>query len=242
MFTPREFQQVFLIEGQILQCCGPLFFSKSSEFKPTNVARNATFGLVDTGQRKILVTCHHVVEDFLEFRRECSEAKMGILLGDNIPVELHSNQLICSDAKLDLATFDMHPIMSYCEKRKFYPLNHFSAPPLKPKDILAFVGYIGEGRCASPMGISFEYEAFGVSVADVSGDMVAVDISRTKMDLGTRATAPVSNGGISGGPCFQLFPNGCLRLVAFATSEAVGTLRLTHAACLKSDGTIQSKC
>ena len=59
MNTPPEFDQTFLVEGDILGLCGPLFFSTTSDLLPMNVVNNATFGLIDTGKRWILVTRAH---------------------------------------------------------------------------------------------------------------------------------------------------------------------------------------
>jgi hypothetical protein len=63
MFTLIE-ELTFLIEPQISPICGPLFFTRSLESAVDNVTANGSFGLVDTGQKKLLVTCHHVLEEF----------------------------------------------------------------------------------------------------------------------------------------------------------------------------------
>ena len=241
MFSQRELLQIFEIEGQILQFCGPIFFSNSSELKPLNVCQNATFGLVETSQRKLLVTCYHVWEEFLKLRQNNSDAKIAVLLGGNYPVELKVSEPIGKDEELDLATFDVGSILLHCNKRSFYSLHSYPPPKIKNKDILAFIGYTGESRETSIAGAEFGYTAFGLSVSDVSGLRVVADLSKTNTiyDRQVKQQSPY-HGGISGSPCFQLLRNGCLRLVGFATSEALGLIQMTHAACLNTDGTISN--
>src|SRR6266852_1816998 len=59
----------FLIEPQVRQFCGPIFFTLSLKSALGNVTNNGSFGLVDTGSKKLLVTCHHVWKEFQERRR-----------------------------------------------------------------------------------------------------------------------------------------------------------------------------
>jgi hypothetical protein len=241
MFTPLDFEQTFMIEGQILGFCGPLFFSCCPELLPMNVVSNGTFGLVDTGQRKLLVTCSHVVADFDREKAENPDFQIAVLLGAGYPVGLARSQLIDSDSRLDLATFDMEPVLSHCSERRFYRLDEHPAPTLKPRDILAFIGYTGESRSLDPMGANFGYQSFGLSVADVSGFQIAADVSDTTLlsDREGQTLPPSrSHGGISGAPCFQLTRKNVLRLAAFATEEGLGLVRMTHASRIRADGTL----
>ena len=54
----------FVIFPQIKQFVGPVFFFHSLKSEIGNVIFNGSYGLVDTGEKKLLVTCRHVVEDF----------------------------------------------------------------------------------------------------------------------------------------------------------------------------------
>ena len=54
MFTPEDIEQTFMIEGQILSHSGPLLFFRSKELPPENVVGNGSFGLVDTGKKKLV--------------------------------------------------------------------------------------------------------------------------------------------------------------------------------------------
>lgn len=50
----------FVIEPQVRYFCGLIFFTKSMETPAGTIVNNGSFGLVDTGSRKLLVTCSHV--------------------------------------------------------------------------------------------------------------------------------------------------------------------------------------
>jgi hypothetical protein len=71
----------FVIEPQINPFCGPLCFTRALEWAAGHVITNGSFGLVDTGKRKLLVTCYHVWEEFENLQRKCPELKMCIFLG-----------------------------------------------------------------------------------------------------------------------------------------------------------------
>ena len=226
----------------MLQYCGPIFFRSSREAVPTNVFRNGTFGLVNTGRKKLLVTCAHVWTEFLAAKAEFPEAQLAVLLGQQIPIPI-SCEPIDVNTTLDLATFDMEPLLLSCGSRKFFPLFQRGVPVVKPKDILAVIGYLGEAREVSIYGANFGYEFTGISVADVSGPFVCVDLTKTKRYCdpdGTLIGPPESLGGMSGSPAY-LLSRGCgLTLAGFVTSDALGILRLTHVRCLNEDGTVNA--
>jgi hypothetical protein len=233
-----------MVEGAILNHCGPLFFSRSHELTPAGVTCNATFGLVDTGQVKLLVTCHHVVEKFRELRAKGDAKAMGVLLGSGRPVELNEAQLRDEDKRLDLAVFDMSALLPDCAKRAFCSLHWPLAARLRPKDVLAFVGYSGVGRSISSGGANFQYEAFGLSVSDVDGVFIAADMSRLKQ-AGDAAALNLptdqSIGGVSGSPCFKLSVDLRLTLVGFLTEEALQIVRMTNASCILPNGRLDRK-
>src|SRR5438132_5763099 len=87
--------------------CGPIFFARSllKATKETIIA-NGTFGLVNTGSKKILVTCHHVWEEFEEQHFHDKEIRMCLGLDRGNPVYFDHNRLIDHDKQADLATFD----------------------------------------------------------------------------------------------------------------------------------------
>ena len=67
----------FADEAEMLTHCAPIFFLPRSASLPTSIRTNGTAALIDTGIRRILVTCEHVWSEFLKFRLEYSEARLA---------------------------------------------------------------------------------------------------------------------------------------------------------------------
>jgi len=245
MHTPIEFDLRFFIEPQILPYCGPLFFARSLESATGNVTDNGTFGLVDTGKKKVLVTCHHLWDELQRAHREDSTMKLLAGLARNRPpVVLDPSGFLDHDESLDIATYDIEPFLAACAGRKFYPLNQNRVLSVEPGDQLIFTGYPGQFRSSTHEGVQFGTITYQITVSDVSGFRIAADISRVKIAY-ARTPEPekreTPHGGISGSPCFRLLGDGPLQLIAFATSECLGMLHFTHAHCLNPDGTIDKR-
>ena len=118
----------YVVEPEVRQFCGPLFFTRSLEIA-SGVINNGSFALVDTGSKKLLVTCHHVWDEFQKARDKNPDLKMCVCFDWGPFVVLTIEKPIDEDEKLDIATFDMEPLLAAYGGRKFYPLNH--KPPRK---------------------------------------------------------------------------------------------------------------
>jgi hypothetical protein len=231
----------FIIEPEIRRYCGPLFFSHSLETAKGNINANGTFALVDTGKRKLLITCYHVLEDFQKLRKEHPELQFCVCLDLEAPIVFDTSQVIDYNQKADLVTFDIGPLENACRVRKFYRLDHSPSPLLKKGDQIVFVGYPGRFRFAEELEIEFGRILYGLTVADVSGRTILANVSKTKATFSRepRTTPSVQqHGGISGSPCFLLRFNRPLQLAAFVTDDGLGLLRLSHARCINADGTV----
>lgn len=236
--TESELRQ--WLEPQVLPFCGPLFFASSLETAGENVKANGTFGLVDTGLKKLLVTCHHVWEEFVRLESENPQVKFLICLDRNTPVVLHESQMIDSDKDLDIATFDISPLLGACAGRSFYPVHTKPAQPLAKGDKIVLAGYPGTFRRDETKYVQFGRVLYLVSVSDTSGFKIVADISQSAKihHQQQRKVGENLHGGISGSPCFALKQN-ILQLAAFATSEGLAGLWFTHASCIGPDGGIR---
>ncbi len=243
MFTSNELDLRFIIEPQISPYCGPLFFARSLETAVGNVVANGSFGLVDTGKKKLVVTCCHVWDDYQNLRKSDSELRMLICLDRKPPVVLDSIAPIDQDPKLDIATFDAASLQGACGDRKFYPLNLNPPPRIHKGEKLAFIGYPGRFRSETELGVHFGRFAYGVNVSDLSGLSVIADISIMRFIYDQSPIlqdSPNQHGGISGSPCFLVRNQRKPQLVAFATSVGLDLIHLTHVHCLNPDGTINT--
>lgn len=229
-----------LLQHEIGSNRGPLFLDHSGESAvDENIICNAGFGLVDTGERKLLVTCNHVWEEYQNERRHDAKIRLCVCLDRNSPVVLAPSQLIDHNSRLDIATFDMEPILAACDGRRFYPLNRNPAPLVAKGDRLVMLGNPGIFRSGTAEGLEFGVTTYVLHVSSADGFRFHSDISNVEMrnvPPPVRVPASSPHGGISGSPCF-LLGQPC-RLIGFAVGHWSHYLCFTHARCLNSDGTI----
>jgi hypothetical protein len=240
-FVPKVFDLEFLVDPQIRRCCGPIFFARSLDADlAENVAANGSFGLVDTGKRKLLVTCQHVWEAFDAAKIQHPAMRLCICLSSNSIVTLHPVQPIDQDETLDLASFDMEPFLDQCAESTFVPFDCDKVPPVCKGDALAFVGFPGHVVAQTSIGAKFNRTLHATFAYDVTDRCVVSDVRRLKPKEKKRSTEQDADyGGISGSPCFVVRQNLSLDLVAFATSHGLSVLRFTLARYLNADGTLK---
>jgi hypothetical protein len=242
MFTLIE-ELTFLIEPQISPVCGPLFFTRSLESAVDNITANGSFGLVDTGQKKLLVTCNHVLEEFENRLQNDPELKICVCLDKNPPVLLDLVVPIDRDKRLDLVTIDIERLLPACGARKFYALSQNPAPCVKRGDQLFFVGYPGMWRSTTDEGVFFGRRSYGVNVSSVDDLRFQSDISgaNTLFEKEPESSPKAKSdwhGGISGSPCFLVQKDWPPQLVGFTNAYSMNLLWFTHIRCLNRDGTI----
>jgi hypothetical protein len=242
LFIPKVFDLVFLAEPQMRRCCGPIFFTRpAKEMTGENIIDNGSFGLVDTGEMKLLVTCQHVWDGFRKLHDAQPELEMAIVLGGEVRV-LGALQPVDADEHLDIATFDMAPFLKDLPQDcSFFQYDCKRPQLVKSGDALAFIGYPGRVRADTSLGVRFKRQANAVFAYDLNETTIVTDVSRLMPGLrdGLGDQVPdMDFGGISGSPCFLVRPNATLRLVGFAKEGALKMLKLTRVSCLNADGTI----
>jgi len=132
------FEELAAFQHQVEPYSGPIFFTKSLQTPLGNVTNSGSFGLVDTGKKKLLVTCHHVWQGFQE---ECSkepDLKMCICLDK--PFCFAPTGPVGEDKSLDIATFDIDPLLGGSTRCKFCTWDQNAAPTIVEKDPLLFIG------------------------------------------------------------------------------------------------------
>jgi hypothetical protein len=244
MYSPSEIDRKFIIEPKIGPHRGPIFFVREHEIAIGSVEANGSFGLVDTGKKRLLVTCQHVWDDFKQRRRGDPQLRMRIGLDSNQTVVFSPGRPLGEDRELDIATFDLEPLLAACPERKFYPFDPKTAPRVAKGDRIFFVGYPGAFRCATDKGVQSGSVVYDICVSDVSGPKFLADISKAhiRYELKPKLSEELNpHGGISGSPCFLVQKHVQVRLVAFVTAEWKSSLMFTHANCINQDGTIRTR-
>jgi len=232
----------FLIIPKIKRFSGPLFFTRSLEKAGGNIVNNGSFGLIDTGEKKLLVTCSHVLAGFRTELAEDGAMKLCACLDRKNPVVLSLENLIDEDKGADLATFDMEPMLSVCEGRSFFRIYCEHIFPVKKGDRLVFVGYPGRHRTETDHGIVFGTTPHVMIAQDVNHGLVARTTDMMTMDRHLVAEQHENPyGGTSGSPCFVMKNYTSVELVGFVAGD-LKMQQLMHFASarhLNSDGTIK---
>ena len=224
-----------LSEPEARQHCGPIFFTRSlKRASKEDIITNGSFGLVDTGTKKLLVTCNHVWEGFDEEHFKDANVKMCVCLDSKNPVYLDEKHLIDHDKQADLATFDMTELLSACGGLKFFNIRSKPPPKVKRGDIIFLIGFPGHGRNAGGDFIAFNRNPFGMIVSSVDGNRFHANVENIPWEVD-------KYGGISGCPAFLISAGRAneLQLAGFAMGVWMKQLMFTHAGQLLPDGTIK---
>jgi hypothetical protein len=232
---PRD-DLIFLVEPQVRKLCGPLFFTTSPK-NASGVTNNASFGLVNTGKKRLLVTCQHVWEEFKKMRSETPELLFCLCLDNGNPLIISPEALfVDEDKRSDLVTFDVESLLSTrgVNGVEFFDLQEKPPPKVKAGDVLYLIGFPGKGRIVDGTAIGFTRQPIGVQASEVGEFGFYSNTRNLKME-------GADFEGISGSPCFLVAKGRPIRLVGFATgvAERASWLQFTYASCIRPDGTIK---
>ena len=209
-----------------------------------NVQNNGTAALIDTGSRKLLVTCEHVLSEFLNFRAGNSEAVLVAVFRNGCGLQILLDSLIDHDEKLDLAVFDASFPKQTLDYKGFYRIHRFPVADPRPRQPISFVGFPSEARRSPTPGIlgNFGYASFGLTVSDVSDSLIILANTdpRILRDGAGNVVPPINVGGMSGAPAYTRTSSGGFNLVGFvrAGNNSNTDIRLSKASFLREDGSL----
>jgi hypothetical protein len=233
-----------VIEPQVRKFCGPLFFVSSQTTPKGTINGSASFGLVDTGQKKLLVTCWHVLfgeGGLKEVYSENPEFRFAVGFGGTKPVSLGYNDLmekkVDEERRCDLVTFDVGDALDLvaASNLEFYNLKANRPPKLNAGDILFFIGFPAKGRIENDTSVGHVRQPFGLRVAQVNEFNFMASVTNLKLDS-------TDYGGISGTPCFVVEDGKPIRLVGFATGygdKVLNMLQFTYTRFIGEEGIIR---
>ena len=232
-------------EKVLLQHCAPIFFLPYPGAMPGSITNNGTVALLNTGRRKLLVTCHHVWSGFEEYRKEHPSARLGTVFADGFgqPVFVDELAMLDWDEGLDILIFEAAPHRWPMGGKEFFRIHHWPIPKAQKGEIVAFLGFAGEGRNTAGNIGQFSYTFFGLSITDSSYGraVLAKDSSPRHLyhDDGTPRT-PMRMGGLSGSPAYVRDRTGAFSLTGFVSmgNTSADDIFLTHAAFINPDGSL----
>jgi hypothetical protein len=250
MNDAEEIQAARNIVDQFGRFVAILLFISGEGTHPSQVTNNGTASFIDTGSRKLIVTCSHVVDEFRKKKNEDPNLWIGIGFAGaaNKVIHLPEQSLIDSGGRrVDLATFPAPATGIIEELGKDY-FRCLGWPPARPNenDLMAITGYPGELREVGDQALKVRLNGLAITIDSVSDRVItSVDVDQTRLvvkidqSLGT----PKSLGGMSGSAAYKIANGAEPRLIGFLSEagEFGGVhmpIRITHADFLNSDGTI----
>ncbi len=233
-----------VVEPQVRKFCGPLFFVLSTTTPKGTIKGSASFGLVDTGQKKLLVTCWHVLfagGGFRELHSVNPALQFGIGFGGIRPVSIRYEDLmekkVDDERRCDLVTFDVSDALDLVANSnlEFYNLKVNRPPNVEVGDIVYLIGFPSKDRIENETSVGHICQPIGAEVSRVNESNFMASVTNLKLDA-------TDYGGISGAPCFVVQEGKPIRLVGFATGFAgniLNTLQFTYARFIGDDGLIR---
>lgn len=226
-----------IAEPQVRKFCGPLFFTSSDKM----IDGSGSFGLVSIGQKKLLVTCWHVLDEFKNRHSINHALRFGIGFGGRRPVSVGFEDLlkmkVDEERRCDLVTFDVSDALDLvvASNLAFFDLNVNPPPKIYPGDVLYLIGFPAKGRLESENAVGFPRQPIGVQASQVGEFSFLSQVINLKLD-------ETDYGGISGAPCFVVRERAPIRLVGFATGFArnqMNMLQFTYARFIGNEGIIR---
>jgi hypothetical protein len=210
MPAENSFDQIL---DAIQRCAAPIWTNDSLSAPPASVVDSGTCGFIDTGERRLLLTAHHVIEGFRIRKAEQSEAVLAVNLGPGCTVTLDRLDIVDQDAELDLAILsfpDLHAWSGEHDKR-YFPIRTWPIDAPRRGDLIALIGFPGVRRVAAENYGSFEPVGLGFSVSSASDhNIVLADESETFRTINRDRSigSAIRLGGFSGSPAFLISPAG----------------------------------
>lgn len=231
-----------IIEDTVLRYCGPLLFISSLQ-PPIRVLDNATFGLIDTGEKKLLVTCHHVWDYLVTVRQKHPKAEIAANFAPGLTVTISDAEIIDSDSDLDIAVIDPKLRPSDLSHLAFFRISKWPIPTVTPGEVVAFVGYPRAGFASFDNHGNFGSLFFGLQVSSVNDRSIMLlnDRPATKLEgLYGEELPSEKASGLSGSPAYRLGAQG-LELVGIVRDgrSTDGLIILTQMCFLNPNGTIR---
>lgn len=220
----------------------PIWWWSESLQIDKSILHNGTFCAVDTGSKTVCVTADHVYAQYLADTEKYGDIECQI---GNVRIRLE-DYVIDRDSTIDLATFDVSPILIAGSQIEAHAAHKWPPSSLKEKEIVALGGYPGSFRRERSTEVDFSFVTFFVPVAQASEGHSAfqLNLKDSYWPDGSGGVPERSElGGMSGGPIFRYHPGPIefLELAGFvyqANSE-FGLIRGRHASCVSRAGGIE---
>lgn len=175
--------------------------------QPGVILHSASLTLINTGEKKLGITCNHVLEYFDKHNKRLPKLVMAIAVAEDSPFQLlPRNKIIDSSSHYDLVSFDLEYLLTELDQNLSFWDEPDWAPPLAEcNEDVFFVGCPGSERAVEESGaVIFHTITLAHNVSGVSDrHFVLVDEDNTRKffefdDSVEKNHQPFDWGGISG--------------------------------------------
>jgi hypothetical protein len=229
--------------GLLLPHVGAIFIAPGFRTRPGEIIGGATAALIATGNREILITCQHVIEEFRNQKHSNDAALLALFLGTNQTIELPDPEGRIIDEQpepLDLVSLRYSGLSSpHYPEKAYFALDLDQEVTVACGDTVVFLGFPGgDFRKAVGCLATLKFMPIALVVTDVSASTILAagigDNAEVFTDMGDKF------GGFSGSPVFLPRPGKPFALIGFVracSSLAGGCLMISPSRYLRSDGT-----
>jgi len=208
------------LDNELFRFCGPVFVAPALKSYPKQMIGNGTYALIDTGEKRLLVTCCHVWDEYEKHHDDNSETVLAVSLGDgdsNIAFKNPKSHLVSIDRDLDLVVLEFEPKgIPVSHNKSWFRVSNWPIPRIEKGSHIVTLGFPGDWRRAAGVKCVCRRVAIPFCVTDVSKYSIAAFSDGTNDQV--LNDMKDSLGGISGSPAYRLNEKRELCLVGFAKS------------------------
>lgn len=213
--------------------------------------------MIDTGQKRLLVTCCHVWDEYQKQHDADPNVVLALALGEGdscIAFRNPEDHKLGINRELDLAVFDFEPEGGVIRRGKsWFKILEWPVRKAEKGHYIVTLGFPKAFRAVAGVECKFGCVAIPLAVTDTTDRTIAAFCEKENEQVLNDLKDALA--GISGSPAYRLTRSGELRLVGFAKVgplESVAPDRayrgapgsplpavfFTHASFLQRDGTL----
>lgn len=232
-----------LIMDAVELCIAPIWTSIGIDQNPSTVKTNGTCVFVDTGEKKLILTNHHVFDHYRRTLQSEPKAGLAINLGPSVTPFLDNPVVLDEDKEIDLTVIEWNDLEKWRgHNKRFFIIRDWPIPKPKEKDPITIVGFPGQLRKGFENHGSFSPFGLGMTVCNPPLDNVwLVDETGTLKTYtnGSISQESIDLGGLSGSPGF-FFDGTKFQLagLVYECNPSGDMVALNLASKLNRDGTI----
>jgi hypothetical protein len=165
------------LDCELFRYCGPVFVAPALKSYPEQMIGNGTYALIDTGERRLLITCCHVWDEYEKHHDVNPEAIIAISLGDGnscFAFRNPNNHLVSIDRDLDLVAleFELKEI-PFSHNKSWFRVLDWPIPRIEKGGHIVTLGFPGAWRRTAGVECVFRRVVIPLSVTDVSKYSIA---------------------------------------------------------------------